>query len=343
LDFNSDDFPTLGGTEQVFSSSAPSIVLTGAAVDGRLSRFRNTGPRDFLYGWPTVVVDDANGRTKVAPLFVVTGEVEKDLTSGTWKLTPASDPDINIALLSGRVFDPATAAEVDAALNDSIDFGNREKLNRQIETIALTLGLECFGMDHAALSGTYSNEPGIYNCALLLNANDNGASRDLLRELEVLATKTDWMETAAAMLLPSAKGSNTKPPKTKAGPVCGPSQLYRAQENAVAASRRERITVVTGPPGTGKSQLVVSAVANAWIDQETVLVTSTNNGAVDVAVSRANNIAMGLLMRTGNKASREGLPASVSETVTHYKNSSKDSEFKEGELRSLRSRGWTRS
>ena len=334
LDFNSDDFPTLGGTEQVFSSSAPSIVLTGAAVDGRLSRVRNTGPRDFLYGWPTVVVDDANGRTKVSPLFIVTGEAEKDLKSGTWTLTPTSDPDINIALLSGRVFDPATAAEVDAALNDSIDFGDRGKLNRQIETIALTLGLDCFGIDHASLSGTYSNEPGIYNCALLLDANDNGASRDLLRELEVLATKTDWTETAAAMLLPSARGSNAKPPKAKAGPVCGPLQLNRTQEDATAASRRERITVVTGPPGTGKSQLVVSAVANAWIDQETVLVTSTNNGAVDVAVSRANNIAMGLLMRTGNKAAREGLPASVSEIVTQYKNSTKDSEFKEGELRS---------
>ena len=334
LDFNADDFPILAGTEQVFSSSATSIVLAGAVVDGRLSRVRNTGPRDFLYGWPTVVVDDANGRTKVAPLFIITGEVEKDLTSGTWTLTPTSDPDLNIALLSGRIFDPATAAEVDAALGDSIDFGDRGRLNQQIETIALTLGLECFGMNHASLSGSYSNEPGIYNCALLLNANDNGASRDLLRELEILASKTDWAETAAAMLLPSARASNTKPSKTKAGPVCGPLQLNRTQENATAVSRRERITVVTGPPGTGKSQLVVSAVANAWIDQETVLVTSTNNGAVDVAVSRANKIAMGLLIRTGNKAAREGLPASVSETVTQYKNSSKDSEFKEGELRS---------
>ena len=334
LDFNSNDFPTLAGTEQLFSSNASSFVLTGAVVDGRLSRVRNTGPRDFLYGWPTVVVGDASGRTKVAPLFVVTGEAEKDSVSGRWTLTPKTDPDLNVALLSGRIFDPATAAEVDAAIESAIEFGDRKRLIQQIEAIALTLGLECNGIDQPTLSDSYSNEPGIYNCALLLNANDNGASRDLLRELEVLATRTDWVETAAAMLLPSARSAETNPTKSKAGPVCGPLLLNRTQEDATAASRRERITVVTGPPGTGKSQLVVSAVANAWVDQESVLVTSTNNGAVDVAVSRASDIAAGLLVRTGNKNAREALPASVSNIVGQYRNSPQNSELLEGELRS---------
>ncbi len=334
LDFKQDDFPTLAGPEELFSSNASSIVMTGAVVNGRLSRVRNAGPRDFLYGWPTVVVEDANGRIKVAPLFVVTGEAEKDLKSGTWTLTPSSDPDLNIALLSGRVFDPATAAEVDAAIESSIEFGDRKRLIQQIKSIALTLGLECFGIEQADLSDSYSKEPGIYNCALLLSANDNGASRDLLRELEVLATKKDWVDTAAAMLLPSARSLISTPAKTKAGPVCGPLLLNRTQEEATAASRRDVITVVTGPPGTGKSQLVVSAVANAWVDQESVLVTSTNNGAVDVAVSRANKIADGLLMRTGNKDVREALPALISDTVGQYRNSPQNSELLEGELRS---------
>jgi very-short-patch-repair endonuclease len=334
LDFQSESFPTLAGVEQLLSSSAPSVVLKGAVVEGRLSRVRNTGPRDFLYGWPTVVVDDANGRTKVAPLFVVTGEAEKDSANGVWTFTPTTDPDLNIALLSGRIFEPAIAAEVDAVIENSIDFGDRKKLNQQIEAIARTLGLDCIGINQMTLSDSYSSESGIYNCALLLDANDNGASRDLLRELELLATKTDWKETAAAMLLPGTKGFNSLPSKNKAGPVCGPLFLNRTQEDATNTSRRERITVVTGPPGTGKSQLVVSAVANAWVDQETVLVTSTNNGAVDVAVSRANNIATGLLVRTGNKNAREALPASVSDIVGQYKNTQDDFELKEGNFRS---------
>ena len=107
LDFKPDTFPTLTGTELLFSADAESIELIGPVVDGRLSRVRSSEPRDFLYGWPTVVVADSSGRTKVAPLFVVTGEAEKSLSSGVWKLTPKTDPDLNIALLSGRVFDPA--------------------------------------------------------------------------------------------------------------------------------------------------------------------------------------------------------------------------------------------
>ena len=66
---------------------------------------------------------------------------------------------------------------------------------------------------------------------------------------------------------------------------------------------------MTGPPGTGKTQLVVNAVANAWLDGDKVLVTSTNNGAVDVAVERAEkDVIGGLLVRTGNRDVREQVP-----------------------------------
>ena len=68
---------------------------------------------------------------------------------------------------------------------------------------------------------------------------------------------------------------------------------------------------MTGPPGTGKTQLVVNAVTNAWLDGDKVLVTSTNNGAVDVAVDRAEkDVSSGLLVRTGNRDVREQVPGS---------------------------------
>ena len=66
---------------------------------------------------------------------------------------------------------------------------------------------------------------------------------------------------------------------------------------------------MTGPPGTGKTQLVVNVVTNAWLDGDKVLVTSTNNGAVDVAVDRAEkDVSNGLLVRTGNRDVREQVP-----------------------------------
>ena len=82
---------------------------------------------------------------------------------------------------------------------------------------------------------------------------------------------------------------------------------------------------MTGPPGTGKTQLVVNAVANAWLDGDKVLVTSTNNRAVDVAVDRAaKDVSSGLLVRTGNRDKRVEVPGRITaaseQAATHRGN-----------------------
>ncbi len=46
------------------------------------------------------------------------------------------------------------------------------------------------------------------------------------------------------------------------------------------------MTVVVGPPGTGKSELLAAVVADSAMAGESVLVTSTDNPAVDVGVDR---------------------------------------------------------
>jgi hypothetical protein len=46
------------------------------------------------------------------------------------------------------------------------------------------------------------------------------------------------------------------------------------------------VTVISGPPGTGKSQVVVSTLLNAWAIGRSVLFTSNNNQAVDVVRER---------------------------------------------------------
>ena len=76
------------------------------------------------------------------------------------------------------------------------------------------------------------------------------------------------------------------------------------------------LTIVTGPPGTGKTELVVNAVCNSWFDGEKVLVTSTNNAAVDVAVDRAvERVFSGLLIRTGNRGAREDVPGRIGDAL----------------------------
>ena len=62
------------------------------------------------------------------------------------------------------------------------------------------------------------------------------------------------------------------------------------QRQAVENALVNNLTVITGPPGTGKSQVVANLLINAAWQKKRVLFASKNNKAVDVVESRINNI-----------------------------------------------------
>src|ERR1039457_677202 len=74
------------------------------------------------------------------------------------------------------------------------------------------------------------------------------------------------------------------------------------QRQAVLQGLSAPLTVVTGPPGTGKSQVVVSLLVNSAWQGGSVLFSSKNNHAVDVVESRTNELgAHPLLLRLGRE------------------------------------------
>ena len=64
--------------------------------------------------------------------------------------------------------------------------------------------------------------------------------------------------------------------------------LNDEQEKAVRSALSADITLIAGPPGTGKTQVVANLIMNATIAGQSVLFTSKNNNAVDVVVKRVN-------------------------------------------------------
>ena len=66
--------------------------------------------------------------------------------------------------------------------------------------------------------------------------------------------------------------------------------LNDAQRNAVKSAFVNPLTVVTGPPGTGKSQVILNVVANALLHNQTVLFGSKNRQAVNVVVERLGDV-----------------------------------------------------
>ena len=80
------------------------------------------------------------------------------------------------------------------------------------------------------------------------------------------------------------------------------SSLDESQASVVAHALSNRFTVVTGAPGTGKTQVILNIIANALMKDKSVLVASKNNKAVDNVKERFDKIDSSLyLLRFGKK------------------------------------------
>jgi AAA domain len=76
--------------------------------------------------------------------------------------------------------------------------------------------------------------------------------------------------------------------------------LNSEQRQAVRQALSNPLTVITGPPGTGKSQVVTSILVNAARQGKTVLFASKNNKAVDLVETRVNALGpIPVLLRLG--------------------------------------------
>jgi very-short-patch-repair endonuclease len=77
--------------------------------------------------------------------------------------------------------------------------------------------------------------------------------------------------------------------------------LTQSQFSSVCKSRTEDLSLVTGPPGTGKSQVVSVALASTLLNQSTGVFASRNKSALDAVVPRLNSISEGLPVIRRNK------------------------------------------
>ena len=92
----------------------------------------------------------------------------------------------------------------------------------------------------------------------------------------------------------------------------------------------KKLTVVTGPPGTGKSQIVTSILINAAFRKQSVIFSSKNNQAVDVVVNRGNSITdRPLVLRLGRDDHQAGLLDHLTTLMSTSKSNFNESNYNE--------------
>lgn len=147
-------------------------------------------------------------------------------------------------------------------------------------------------------------EQGIYNRAILFAGTRSPFTYGLeteLRELERV-DETRVQGTALGAWLRAATQDESPSQSVQDRPILEVLPLNTEQREAVTQGLAAPLTVVTGPPGTGKSQVVTSLLVNMAWQSASVLFSSKNNHAVDVVESRVNGLAPSpLLLRLGKE------------------------------------------
>ncbi|MFF3650526.1 AAA domain-containing protein [Streptomyces sp. NPDC002181] len=282
-------------------SQLPKPKAGGAQGDG-------AGLHEYWYGYPAITLPERNGdgrrRTavRIAPLLIRPMELAPD-ESGHDRLRPNGVPALHTGLIT-ELLDDDDAADLIARWQPAWQEGNDAQMVRAVRELLTELGLpELEPLDLSALSERSvmdSLRPGAHNAAVLLAPSgvERHAGQALVDNLLQMSERTGQISGTAldALLTGAGVGDGHR----EAPSVVAPGPCNESQELVVSSAMTRPLTVATGPPGTGKSEVVTAVVTTAVAAGQTVLVASTNNEAVNVVAERCDAISPGLLMRTGN-------------------------------------------
>ncbi len=160
-----------------------------------------------------------------------------------------------------------------------------------------------------SITGTSISSPfksGIFNRSVLMIANKTRYTETLLKELAFIEKTSVQNLNRTALKHIFSDNTNEQTPTKEfhihEGIIAETMQMNAEQRRAAASLVTSNVTVVTGPPGTGKSQVVSSAIANARLKNKTVLFASRNHKAIDAVYDRLTDQKdRPIIVRTNSK------------------------------------------
>ncbi len=244
----------------------------------------------------------------VEPIFLIPFDTQSFINNGDPVLQD-SIPQINteaIMNLSGlskhELFEEIINIQDELGLNNPIeDQPNFEDLAMRLQKIRPEWmwidSINPYELTSIQLKQTTS--AGIYNAAAVFYTERSRYTQGLEKELSDFRGmgNEQYSETALGDWISGSFKRSIQEDIVLIEPI----PLNDEQRHAVKKSLLEPLTVITGPPGTGKSQVVTSIVINAVYQGKTVLFASKNHKAVDVVNERVNGLtSRPVLLRLGN-------------------------------------------
>jgi very-short-patch-repair endonuclease len=177
------------------------------------------------------------------------------------------------------------------------------------------------------------SDGGIYNRAIVFGCERSPFTKGLEQELAELQKKTEeaYRPTALGAWL-CRDFTSFRAPAAQESELLEPLPLNSEQREAIEKGLTLPLTVITGPPGTGKSQVVSTLLVNAARRGLRVLFASKNNKAVDVVETRVNALgSRPVLLRLGRGEYQANLSQYLTTLLASRATPEDDENFREAQ------------
>lgn len=150
---------------------------------------------------------------------------------------------------------------------------------------------------------------GIYNrCIITKTKKTNRFTEGLESELTALSNMSESSYKGTALYDWIHGFDEKQEPPTDNKTILEVLPLNLEQNSAVQHALSAPLTTISGPPGTGKSQVVSDLIINLAFNKKNALFSSRNNKAVDVVDIRVNSLgSKPIMLRMRNKNNYEDL------------------------------------
>ena len=220
---------------------------------------------------------------------------------------------VNLKALAERIAPELLSVEAE---DDHVDAPLTQPVELQELCVALNLAFAKSRNSELTPLSTELRMPGkagLHNVAALFVTSGTRYSASAIRDLAVLAKHSEGQfgGTALGTVLGVAQPERLPP-----AAVLEPIDLTYSQLAAVRSALSEALTVITGPPGTGKSQVVTAILSGAVAQGRTVLFASRNHAALDAVGPRLEELSpeRPLMIRL-NRRWGDGSPVRISDLI----------------------------
>ena len=308
----------------IFSQQADSVGISDERLEEFIAQLR-LEQSEVFYGYPVLLYQKSDGRggnkTLLAPLLIM--KLSIIFEGGKYSLQVEEPiPEIGTVAMERLGLSSAEASTVHQQLTEAFyeNVSTPQTIAASfwqiLESVSSPKKVEPIDPMHT-MKETFSHTGvfGVYNRAVFFKNTPGMYNRALLQDLTQLEQREGLADSALGFL------TNTDTVDTELSAHQVPVIPFEANEYQIAAIQRtmnNRLTVVTGPPGTGKSQFIENLLLSLYAQGKTVLLVSHTNEAVRVVYDRLKGEMTSLAMRTGNQEVRKTLSSQFQELLSQH-------------------------